>query len=496
MEVQQVLDFSLNDELRIIREFTNPMGYKGISAVHKYWGKKPIECLRFLIEAFSTENDIILDPFLGSGIIAPEALRQNRKFIGIDINPISVELSKLMLNLPDYHVLESAFSKLESEVKQKIYDCYKTSSGHIATHYLYCGEEIESVWTKGPKNKRVEQPPDSFDIESLKKFENYEKKHIGDVAFFENSRINTHGELSIYDLFTKRALYCIDILMDAIYSFDEEIQRALLLLLTSSSGQMSKMVFAITNRGKNTGKTNSRIEVGSWAIGYWRPERHFEINVWNCYRNKANRLLRALKQIYHNPKYNITREIKDFFDVNSDYDTTIVLGSSQEELKKIPDNRVGLVVTDPPHGDRIPYLEMSSMWNAILNIKPNYSEEIVVSNAKSRAKDIEQYNKDMQEIMVQIFRVLKPGGILALIFNSADPKYWDFIYNSTEEQKDINFIGSFPMHYSAASLVQDNRKGALRQDYVLIYAKTNEVNEIDNLFDYSYIPGWSDSMPI
>ena len=27
-----------------------PKGYKGLAAFHKYWGKKPIECLAFLIE--------------------------------------------------------------------------------------------------------------------------------------------------------------------------------------------------------------------------------------------------------------------------------------------------------------------------------------------------------------------------------------------------------------------------------------------------------------
>ena len=27
-----------------------PTGYKGLSAFHKYWGKKPIECLGFLVE--------------------------------------------------------------------------------------------------------------------------------------------------------------------------------------------------------------------------------------------------------------------------------------------------------------------------------------------------------------------------------------------------------------------------------------------------------------
>jgi len=48
-----------------------PTGYTGLSAFHKYWGKKPIECLGYLIEKLTTDDDVVLDPFVGSGLIAP-----------------------------------------------------------------------------------------------------------------------------------------------------------------------------------------------------------------------------------------------------------------------------------------------------------------------------------------------------------------------------------------------------------------------------------------
>ena len=45
----------------------------------------PIEIPVFFIKAFTDENDIIYDPFLGSGTTAEAALRLNRKFIGSEI---------------------------------------------------------------------------------------------------------------------------------------------------------------------------------------------------------------------------------------------------------------------------------------------------------------------------------------------------------------------------------------------------------------------------
>ncbi|MHA2362499.1 MAG: DNA-methyltransferase [Candidatus Hodarchaeales archaeon] len=46
----------------------------------------PIELPRRCIELYSYKNDIILDPFIGSGTTCLAALRQQRKFIGIDIS--------------------------------------------------------------------------------------------------------------------------------------------------------------------------------------------------------------------------------------------------------------------------------------------------------------------------------------------------------------------------------------------------------------------------
>ena len=47
---------------------------------------KPLHIIKTLIENSSNENDIVLDPFLGSGTTAVASLLENRKFIGFEIN--------------------------------------------------------------------------------------------------------------------------------------------------------------------------------------------------------------------------------------------------------------------------------------------------------------------------------------------------------------------------------------------------------------------------
>ena len=48
--------------------------------------QKPVEVMEWLIKRLSNENDIILDPFMGSGSTGVACKNTNRKFIGIELN--------------------------------------------------------------------------------------------------------------------------------------------------------------------------------------------------------------------------------------------------------------------------------------------------------------------------------------------------------------------------------------------------------------------------
>jgi site-specific DNA-methyltransferase (adenine-specific) len=60
----------------------------------KHPAQKPIELLENLILAVSNENDIIIDPFLGSGTTALVAKKNNRNYIGIEIDEKYVKIAK------------------------------------------------------------------------------------------------------------------------------------------------------------------------------------------------------------------------------------------------------------------------------------------------------------------------------------------------------------------------------------------------------------------
>ena len=49
--------------------------------------QKPLRIIREILLYATNENDLILDPFLGSGTTAVACKQLNRRFIGIEINP-------------------------------------------------------------------------------------------------------------------------------------------------------------------------------------------------------------------------------------------------------------------------------------------------------------------------------------------------------------------------------------------------------------------------
>lgn len=470
---------------------SDPEAYRGLYAFHKYWGKKPAEPLRYLIQHLSPEGGLVVDPFLGSGISAVEAVQLKRRVVGLDINPAAVRLSRLLVSPPTAPSIGEAFVRVRSQSKNAILESYSTLLQRPATHYVWRTGTMEKVWlTRAESRNRLELQPSAHDIGLARSFENYQLRYLRSPRFFSNSRINSFPLLTLKELFTGRALRNIELLLEAIGELPQGIQEPLLLSLTAAVGQMSRMVFAITGRGKTTGVSSDRMEVGSWVIGYWRPEQHFEINVWTCFERRVQKLIKAVCESESARRPAKSGTLSSVYSGDADY--AILNGDCLELLTQLPDESVDLFITDPPHGDRIPYLELSEMWNVILGEEPPFEAEIVVSNAKERSKTKSHYNEAMTKFLEVTSRKLRESGFLVLFFNARTESSWKFLnsFCTSANTAGMAYCGCFPLVYSAASVVQDNRDGALRTDYGLVFSRSAAVGR--SLAD---IPGWMFTLP-
>jgi hypothetical protein len=237
---------------------------------------------------------------------------------------------------------------------------------------------------------------------------------------------------------------------------------------------MTRMVFAVSRRGKMTGGAASKIEVGSWVIGYWRPKQHFEVNVWHCFEHRVRKLLKAVRESASSRELRVTARGEDF--VAERADCALIRGDCRAILQSLPQESVQLVVTDPPHSDRVPYLELSEFWNSLLGEDADFAHEIVLSNARERGKTRAVFQADLSAALKEVKRVLRPGGFLCLLFNARQPEHWVAIHelmrnSSGAEAGRLQYSGRFPCAYSAGSVVQDNRDGSLKTDHTLVFAK-------------------------
>lgn len=63
-----------------------------------YPAEKPAEVSEVLVRQSSEPGGIVVDPFMGSGSVGVAALRNERRFLGSDISPAALELSRARLS--------------------------------------------------------------------------------------------------------------------------------------------------------------------------------------------------------------------------------------------------------------------------------------------------------------------------------------------------------------------------------------------------------------
>jgi adenine-specific DNA methylase len=476
------------------RNGEQPETYTGMYAMHKYWSKKPYNLVSQYIEKYSRPNEIVLDPFCGSGVTTTESIRLGRRAVGVDINPTAVNSTKMGLTHIDIKALKKNFEFLRLEVEQEINNLYQTNcpkcgnTQAIATHTIWKGEQIDEIWVecKACRNSKAVKKPSENDrtaaLEPIRPATWYPTNLL-----LENSRINAKSGMRVCDLFTPRALSNLSLLLEKIRQIDDEqIKSVMEFFFSAMLPQTSNMVFVIRRRGKSNGTEENgeaKAEVGSWVIGYWIPSEHFEIHVWRCFENRFKRILKGKQEVNHAIPVS-AKEFSSFNDLEKSLSGYSVRKGTATDLSFITSDSIDYIFTDPPHGNRIPYLELSLMWNSWLDYDFDLENEIIVSESKVRQKNVKDYEQRLKIAFSEMWRVLKLDGHASIAFNSLDDETWLSLLNTLLaagfEIKEIT-----PLEYSARSVVQDTRKNALKTDFVITCQKRLSESRQQIAFDYS-----------
>jgi len=446
--------------------------HSALYLIHRYRARKPHNVVAEYIKHYSKENDIVMDPFCGSGVVAIEAVAQGRKVVAIDLNPVATFITRTSLIPVKVKDLEKAYKHLEDVAKQRIYELYTTTCKKkhraiiqcVVLSFVVecpnCGRDVTMDKAVRPKAKKQsiymcphckkmfnygqldikDEVPTQIrykcevcakedwrnatrtDVTDHKKFEERTVTYWypnAKLSYPTSKRFMTRrrGE-TIVDMFDRRNLIALSILWHEIEELKtpDDVKDVLKLAFSASLEIVSKL-----NPFRPPKSTKS-----GWTVHeYWVPAVHSLNNVWNAFADRFWTIKKG-KQDQVNFK-----EAKNFADLEGEANVLIKTHSALD-LSFIPQNKVDYVFTDPPYGGAIQYYELDIFRLAWLRgeradprFKIDWWKDEITINAQQN-KSFDYYHNLLSGAFKEINRVIKPNSYMTVTFHSTEVK----IYNS------------------------------------------------------------------
>jgi len=100
--------FQINENSVFFKKLEKEKDLKrlGMHSFHRYYGKLIPAIPACFIKEFSSQNELVFDPFSGSGTTAVEAMANGRNFIGFEINPLSQNIAEIKTSKLNMELLE------------------------------------------------------------------------------------------------------------------------------------------------------------------------------------------------------------------------------------------------------------------------------------------------------------------------------------------------------------------------------------------------------
>lgn len=441
-----------------IKAHSHPSHYM----LHKYWGRKPHNVVKEYILNYTKPNDVVLDPFMGSGVTVIEALKHKRKAIGIDLNPISCFITKNTINSLDLIDFDREFNRLYSRNLKKYSFLYQT-------HCSVCKGTAyfdNSIWeddkflrlrgycdTCGKFSKDV----DSFDIKTFKKAQTiFNKLSEKRKSFYPREKVlqfvKRNGKAYLNELFSERALLILSALIEEINNVkNKETRDILLLCFTSMLPNVSKMI---------PGDIDTVNGKSGWVISkLWSPKVHTEKNVFNSFKQRYEKIRKGKE------------EICDLIDPRQ----AKIFNISSEKIDKVRTESIDYIFTDPPYGDSIAYFGLSMFWNAWLKNKVDYEGEIVYDPYRNKKYD--DYQMRMKNVFKELYRLLKDKRFMSFTFNNRNLNIWKAVMDSVRNAG-FHLSNIVYQEQAVSSGTQGiNRKNTLRGDFVYNFYKDTDKSQ-------------------
>lgn len=228
---------------------------------------------------------------------------------------------------------------------------------------------------------------------------------------------------TVDQLFSKKQLADLGLLKSIIKKEKDVNIRNSCLLAFSSSVNKYNLTFHYT-------KTDGGGDSAPFRYyRYRKAPNPGELSLINIFTTKFKKVVEAKKDIQY------------FINENTIGNIKIIKGTATD-LSWIPKESVDYIYTDPPYGKKIPYLDLSTMWNAWLDLevtKEDYEQEAIEGGENYKSK--QDYNALIAQSIKEMYRVLKFDRWMSFVFAHKDPEFWHLI-TETAESCGFEYIGA------------------------------------------------------
>ena len=431
----------------------------------KYWGKKPHNIWRKYIENYTPENGLFLDPFSGSGISAFEAIKANRKVIAFDLNPLTSFIIEIFATDFDKTKFEKEVKRIVATFKtDSIYNKYfTTQSRHsnettIVQSLKWEDDDIYELGIEATEKEIKEQE----ELKKKKKIFKVIKRYTAEPNKEDNSKgismneieipfwfpdkpfhnspsfpasfINCLGGNNFTNLWTKRNLYVLSKIFDGILKCnDENIKKQLLFGFIQSLHLCTKM--SVPRR-----EDANRAFSTSWGrSAYICSSRKMEMNALLVFQGSCLGKQSVESCLASVPKYlkkkprllNVSYSDKQKNKLTG-FDIKYGAVDINTILDFIPENSIDFILTDPPYGGLVQYLDLSTIWLNWLEkyhpkYKANFDAEITVKKGQI---SIDSYKQRFTNSIKNLYKLLKPDGKIVFTFHNKELPIWNAFLKS------------------------------------------------------------------
>jgi len=418
---------------------------------HKYWGRKPANVIRQYIAQYSRPGDLVLDPFCGSGVTLFEALALGRNAVGYDLNPVACFISE---NLLAREVDTLAFQKTGEAIIKRVAEAfpyYKVgcTCGNV-------GNLVNAVWQDGQYlAKYYDCPRCGYKMAAVTPFDRQilEQVALSETVWYPQNELPPNADARyVHELFTPRNLLALGLLLQEIKEVQDETSRNLLLYTFTANVAFAARLIPVNEKRFRQGRNCS----GVWGFKrFWLPHFHVENNVFRYFRNRLARTAAAKAE---------TNGL-----LAGRQATAKVINRSATCLAELADESVDFILTDPPFGDMIPYLDLSTLWNAWLQFGVDPAAEILIAPGR----DEQNYYHQVLTVFQECRRVLKEGRFLVVAFNHKGLRAWHLLLGAIR-QAGFTLQECLPAQDGEVSFTQttSGAKGALRGYFIYVFQKS------------------------